>query len=572
MNRTTQKPKNTGNELMENREYLQTILECTADGILVVNELEKVAYFNGKFAQMWHIPPGLLESKEDQSLVDFVLPQLKEPEAFTTRIRTLYGTTDSSFDVIPFKDGRVFERYSTPMVKDGKVKGRVWSFRDITERKKDEEELEQHRRHLEELVAQRTAALEAANRDLHREIAERKKTVKNLRFEVTQREQAEEQLKILVKDLERINTELEDFAYIVSHDLKAPLRGISSLTRWLVEDYSGKLDEKGHQYLDKLLARTLRMYNLIDGILQYSRVGRFKPYNQALDSRAVVDDVIETLSLPETVTVEIPGPMPTVTYDKTLLVQLFQNLISNAARHMGKPEGVVTVSSKEYDGEWEFCVRDNGVGIEEKHFERIFKMFQGLAPKPGTESTGIGLALVKKIAERSGGAVRVESEVGKGSAFIFSIPKKIASAPHRYGSTVLVIDDNAAFIKVAKTLLELEGHRVLVAANGKEALKVVTGHPGNIHFALMDILIPGEDAMRRYASLRELKPGMKIIACTGTDLTGVMENLRNAGVDGVVRKPFTVDELNDILSKAAKKGKMNESSQKDTKTLKHKGI
>jgi len=425
--------------------------------------------------------------------------------------------------------------------------------RELERLRRRNQELEKHRLHLEELAAERTDALNKVNRDLHREIVERRKTEEDLRFEMTQREQAEEQLKILVKDLERVNTELEDFAYIVSHDLKAPLRGIGSLARWLADDYSGKLDEKGHQYLDKLSARTLRMNNLIDGILQYSRVGRFKPYNRSLDSRAVVEEVIEGISLPETVTVEIHDPMPTVTYDKTLLVQLFQNLIGNAAKHMGKPEGVVTVSCKELDEVWEFCVRDNGVGIEEKHFKRIFKMFQGL--NPGAESTGIGLALVKRIAERSGGSTRVESEVGKGSAFFFSISKKKSSSFHPYGSTVLVIDDNTAFIKVAKTLLELERYRVLVAANGQEALRVVKEHPGDIHFALMDILIPGEDTMQRYSALRELKPGMKIIACTGTDLTGVMENLRSEGVDGVVRKPFTVDELNDILNETAKKGK-----------------
>lgn len=555
MSAPTIKPATAGDELKENRENLRTILECTADGILVVDEHGKVVHFNTKFTKMWRLPPPLLETKKDKKLLDYVLSQLEEPEAFMARVQTLYGTTDSSFDVISFIDGRIFERFSSPMLKEKKTNGRVWSFRDITERKKNEKELEKHRRHLEELIAERTDALKRVNRDLHREIAERKKTEESLRFEMAQREQAEDQLKILVKDLERVNTELEDFAYIVSHDLKAPLRGISSLSRWLVEDYSEKLDEKGHQYLDKLLERTLRMYNLIDGILQYSRVGRLKPHNRALDSRAVVDEAIEALSLPETVTVEIHGPMPTVTYDKTLLAQLFQNLIGNAAKHMEKPDGTVTVSCKERDEEWEFCVRDNGVGIEKRHFERIFKMFQGLNPKSGTESTGIGLALVKKIAERSGGTAWVESEVGKGSMFFFSISKKISSAPHPYGSTVLVIDDNAAFIRVAKTLLELEGHRVLAAATGQEAIKVVNDFPGDIHFALMDIFIPGEDAIGRYSALRELKPRMKIIACTGTDLTGVMENLLSAGVDGVVRKPFTVDELNDILSKTAEKGK-----------------
>ena len=172
-----------------------------------------------------------------------------------------------------------------------------------------------------------------------------------------------------------------------------------------------------------MLMRTKRMHNLIDGILQYSRAERFEPELQLLETDAVVRKIIDTLSSPENITVRIEETLPSVVYDETFLTQVFQNLIENVIKHLGKPEGEVVVSCTDGGDVWEFCVRDNGVGIEERRFEKIFKMFQSLKPRSKVESTGIGLPLVKKIVERNGGTARVESTVGEGSAFFFTIPK-----------------------------------------------------------------------------------------------------------------------------------------------------
>ncbi|HYW79280.1 MAG TPA: ATP-binding protein, partial [Thermoguttaceae bacterium] len=117
------------------------------------------------------------------------------------------------------------------------------------------------------------------------------------------------------------------------------------------------------------------------------------------------------------------GTLPQIAYDRTHLTQLFQNLVSNAIKHMGKPNGQIVISSREIDGDWEFSVRDTGVGIEEKHFDRIFKIFQSLKPRDEVEATGIGLSLVKAIAEKHGGIVRIESKLGEGSTFSFTVPK-----------------------------------------------------------------------------------------------------------------------------------------------------
>jgi PAS domain S-box-containing protein len=247
----------------------------------------------------------------------------------------------------------------------------------------------------------------------------------SLMSDVTERKQMEDQRERLLQDLKRMNAELEDFAYVVSHDLKAPLRAISSLSKWIARDHVGSLTPEGLENFRLLENRAKRMNRLLEGILQFSRIGLVKPTLEPLDSAQVALEVIDTLSPPAGVRVRIEGPLPRLTYDRTQLFQLFLNLIENAVSHLGNPSGEVVVSCGENGRAWEFCVRDDGVGIEEKHFDRIFKIFQSLHPHEDGQGTGIGLTVVKKIVENHGGHVRVESRVGAGSRFYFTIPKFI---------------------------------------------------------------------------------------------------------------------------------------------------
>lgn len=231
------------------------------------------------------------------------------------------------------------------------------------------------------------------------------------------------QVKLYESQLLAVNKELEDFAYIISHDLKAPLRGISTLTSWLIEDYKSDLDEEGQELVVLLNKRVGRMHGLIDGVLQYSRVGRQKTERVILDLDLIVKDVIDSLSAPDHIHVSIDSKMPTIQNDETQIRQLFQNFISNAIKYNDKKEGLVAISCVDLDTHWEFCVSDNGPGINPKYHEKIFQIFQTLHKKDEFESTGIGLTIVSKIINQNNGKIRIDSEEGKGAKFFFSIQK-----------------------------------------------------------------------------------------------------------------------------------------------------
>lgn len=242
--------------------------------------------------------------------------------------------------------------------------------------------------------------------------------------DISLRKQAEEHQAQLIRELESANEELKNFAYVVSHDLKAPLRAIGSLADWISTDQAAKLDDEGKEHLRLLIQRTRRMDGLIDGILQYSRVGRVRETLVDIDVNEIVAEALAMLAPPPHIRVDVASGLPTVHAERTRIQQVFQNLLSNAVKYMDKPEGRVRVDFAEHDTEWEFSVSDNGPGIEARHFARIFQLFQTLAPRDRVESTGVGLALVKKIVEMYGGRVWIESTPGVGSTFYFTLPKR----------------------------------------------------------------------------------------------------------------------------------------------------
>jgi signal transduction histidine kinase len=263
-------------------------------------------------------------------------------------------------------------------------------------------ELVKARDDLEIRVSQRTAELTETNEQLKEEEAK----------------QAQ-----LVKELENVNQELKDFAYIASHDLKAPLRAIKTLADWISADYADKLDQDGQEQLKLLRQRVDRMHNLIDGILQYSRVGRVREKITEIELNKLLPEIIDMLAPPAHIKITVVSDLPVVKCEETRIAQVFQNLLSNAVKYMDKPQGLIKVDCCEQGEFWKFSIADNGPGIEKQHWERIFKIFQTLAPRDEFESTGIGLTVVKKIAEMYGGKIWLESELGKGTTFFWTFPK-----------------------------------------------------------------------------------------------------------------------------------------------------
>ena len=231
-------------------------------------------------------------------------------------------------------------------------------------------------------------------------------------------------LKQQAEELANINQELKEFAYIISHDLKAPLRAINSLVEWLASDYADKFDDSGKELVALLLGRVKRMHDLIEGVLKYSRAGRKNENIAEIDCEKLISRVIHLVAPPENIKVKLKGNFPTIFAEKTRIEQVFQNLLSNAIKYMDKPNGLIQITCEKKEDCWKFAVADNGPGIEEKHFKKIFQIFQTLAPRDEIESTGVGLSLVKKIVEMYGGKVWVESKVGEGSTFYFTIKSK----------------------------------------------------------------------------------------------------------------------------------------------------
>lgn len=242
--------------------------------------------------------------------------------------------------------------------------------------------------------------------------------------DITARKAAEDRAQRLLLELTSANEELSNFAYIVSHDLKAPLRGIGTLADWIAADQAHCFDDEGREHLRLLINRTRRMGALIDGILEYSRVGRVREKAVHVDLDPVVAEVVDLLGPHGGVVITVAPAMPTVLAEPTRIRQVFHNLISNALRYMDKPAGRVSVDWADAGAHWRFTVADNGPGIEPRHFERIFQPFQTLAPRDRVESTGVGLALVRKIVEMYGGTVGVASCPGAGATFSFTLPKQ----------------------------------------------------------------------------------------------------------------------------------------------------
>ncbi len=244
--------------------------------------------------------------------------------------------------------------------------------------------------------------------------------------DITERKRAEEKLQQYAADLERSNQELEQVATIISHDLREPLRMVTGHLRLLAQDYSDRLDTTGQESINYAIDGAIRMQAMIQDLLTYARVGTRDRSLQPVDCEVSLEQALMNLQVAiQESNAEIShDPLPTVMVDDVEMTQLFQNLISNAIKFRGEPPPQVNVSAKQEEQEWLFSVRDNGIGIDPVQSERIFQVFQRLHTKEEYPGTGMGLAICKKIVERHGGRIWVESEPEQGSTFYFTLAKR----------------------------------------------------------------------------------------------------------------------------------------------------
>lgn len=241
--------------------------------------------------------------------------------------------------------------------------------------------------------------------------------------DINQRKAIEAKMETNMRNLERSNKELDKFAYVVSHDLKAPLRAIGNLTDWIEEEAGPTFSDDIRKNFDIIKGRVVRMEGLINGILDYSKATKAVGKEEFIEVKELLNDTLDLLAVPENCTIEFGEGMPKVYADKTKLQQVFLNLMSNSIKHNNKPAIIINVNAFEMDKFWKFSVTDNGPGIDQKYYEKIFVIFQTLQARDEFESTGVGLAIVKKIIDEQNGKIWIESELGKGTTFNFTIPK-----------------------------------------------------------------------------------------------------------------------------------------------------
>ncbi|MGJ3249666.1 MAG: sensor histidine kinase [Elainellaceae cyanobacterium] len=369
-------------QLRESQNHMQAIVDNVVDGILILDHRGRIETFNPGAAKMFGYQPDEVIGQPLRFLLEDPLVNEKGHG------KTVYLDNNQVLLDHPHRTkGRRKVGASFPVevtITDMQLDGRLIAiFRDVTERQRSETALQARANELVRL----TATLAKTN-----------------------------------EMLANRNRELDQFAYVASHDLKAPLRAIANLSEWIEEDLNGQLPNEVHHHMDLLRNRVHRMQALINGLLDYARVGRSTAPIEEVNTDALVRDVIDILDPPAEFEISITSEMPTFSARPVLLKQVFANLIGNAIKHHNRPDGRVEIAAKD-KGQWyEFSVADDGPGIPHEQHEKVFTIFQVLKPEKRAESTGIGLSVVKKIVESEGGNIWLKSEPGSGTVFSFTWP------------------------------------------------------------------------------------------------------------------------------------------------------
>jgi len=483
--------------LIDSQNRLSTLIRNLDSGVLLEDESRNVVVANARFCDFFNIPV----SPEDMIGIncDDAAEQNKhlflDPEGFVQRIKELTERKEQVLsDELKYEDGRILERDFIPIFEHGVYKGHLWTYRDVTLRRKFRESIEAQRQKYSSIIANMNLGLIEVNNDdeilmvnqtlqemsgysesellgkkgsevlLVAEdqdllLNENKKRIRGtsnsyevrartksgairhwlisgapnyningkivgsigIHLDITELKNLELQKESLLHKLEKSNEELQEYAHVVSHDLKSPLRSINALVTWIRDDNLGKLTEETEMNLALIETTLEKMEQLISDVLAYSGVVADESSTESVDVNEVITDIKTLLHVPEHIHLMVNKTLPILKADRVKIQQLFQNLISNAIRYCDKDSGSIEIDFQDSPIEYIFSVKDNGIGIKEEYHQTIFKIFQSL--NKHKESTGIGLSIVKKIVDLYQGRVWLESTVGEGTTFFFTFRK-----------------------------------------------------------------------------------------------------------------------------------------------------
>lgn len=530
--------KRSQDALRQSHSLLTATFEATADGILVVDRDGHIAGYNQNFLRLWSISPGLAAAGHDDQLLQSVLQQLQQPETFLAKVRELYQHPEvSSFDVLNFTDGRILERYSQPQRMDNQVVGRVWSFRDVTARKRAEQALQRHQERLEATVTERTHQLAQA-----KEAAEAAARAKGA------------------------------FLANMSHEIRTPLNAINGMAHMLRRQ---GLTEDQADKVSHIENASRHLLEVISAILDLSKIeaGKFTLEEAPLSLQALLDDVVAMLA-PKArdkglqLRVEPLAVPRHLRGDATRLQQALLNYAANAIKFTASGSVTLRVFCEAELADQamlRFEVEDTGIGIAPESAARLFAAFEqvdnSLTRQYG--GTGLGLAITRKLAELMGGTAGVQSAPGKGSVFWFTAtlhkdpvanggkavpatagPVDVALREQHSGARVLVVEDEPINREVARMLLEDVGLAPSMAEDGMAAVQAATSQPPYA-VILMDMQMPRLDGLAATQQIRAL-PGYAntpIIAMTANAFAEDRERCEAAGMNDFVAKPVVPELL-----------------------------
>jgi PAS domain S-box-containing protein len=520
------------NLLRDSVSRLRATLESTADGILVVDNQGRISDFNDQFAHMWRIPKSILDRRDDRQALDFVLDQLADPDQFVAKVKELYAKPDEvSFDVLAFKDGRVFERLSRPQKIDDRPVGRVWSFRDVTEHNRAEKELGKYRTHLEELVAQRTKEVSLLNDQLRQ-----------------------------AQKLEAVGILAGGIAHEFNNIL-ATMKGSMYLIQKKLPEGSPTV-----KYAEQVVASIGKATELSQGLLTFSRKQKIflRPVHFNEIIRSVGKMLVQLVGEDIEFAMRLTDKNPIVIADVNQIEQVLVNLAANARDAMPYG-GRLTIATDVMKMDEDFkkqhgyghpaeyvvlTVSDSGTGIEETVRGKIFEPF--FTTKAEGKGSGLGLAVTYGIVKQHNGFIDVESVPAKGTTFTIYFPTEEAQVVQPIGQdrslsiggteTVLLAEDDEDARATMCEMVRMVGYTVLEARDGEEAIRVFMENKDKVQLVFLDVRMPKKHGGAVYEEIKRIQPQTKFLFISGYT-ANIMDSLGASEGANFISKAASPDEI-----------------------------